>query len=598
MSFGVRRRPSKPNHYVISTLILIALVSLSLPALAQENPVVFGEMGAKLDEYMTRLEGVGFSGAVIVAKDGTILLQRGYGLADREQNRPVRPSTVFTIGSITKQFTGAAILKLEMMGRLSTDDPIKKYFTNVPEDKAGITLHHLLTHTAGLPGAIGDDFDLSATADRFLEQAMNTELLSEPGERYRYSNVGFSLLGIIVEKVSGQPYEEFLQEHLFQPAGMTRTGYLLPVYTDEELAVGYRNDQRWGSVIQHPMLEDGPCWHLRANGGIHSTVGDMYRWHLALEGDEILSEKAKEKYFSPYADEGGGQSYYGYGWSIVPDYMGTRLITHNGGNGIFSADFRRFVDKDVVIFTASNLSEFAPVDYVSRDLSRAIFGHPYNLPPKTISIDLARLASYEGTYRLSSGATIEAQVEAGRLLLTGSGAQAGDLLAGGSGEGESPLIAGLNERSEDILRRSMQGDFTGLQEAFGGGIPLERIEAQEQQWMEMREQRYGKFVDLEAVSARQEGGQVSVFLRIDYEQGSGYIQYDWEGGELAGIELIREVPGAEARVYPVSHDEFESFSLRSPVSIHVEFEIGAGRAAPVALLFHTAVGKVRAERIN
>jgi len=238
------------------------------------------------------------------------------------------------------------------------------------------------------------------------------------------------------------------------------------------------------------------------------------------------------------------------------------------------------------------------VDYVSRDLSRAVFGVQFELPPKTVNLDQAALAKFEGTYRLPSGATVEVRGDGSSLLLTGSGAQAGDLLAGVVGAGESPLIAGLKERSVDILRRSMQGDFTGLQEAFGGGIPLERIEAQERQWMEMREQRYGKFVDLEAVFASQEGGSVSVFLRIDYERGSGYIQYDWEGSELAGIELIREVPGAEARVYPVSHDEFESFSLRSLVRIHVAFEVGADRTAPAALLFHTASGKVRAERVN
>jgi CubicO group peptidase (beta-lactamase class C family) len=584
--------------HLIHTVILAGLFFPSTSVFAQEDVVVSGEMGVILDEYMTRLEGVGFSGAVIVAKDGKVLLQKGYGLADREQNRPVTPATVFTIGSITKQFTGAAILKLEMMGKLSTDDPITKYFSNVPEDKAGITLHHLLTHTAGFPGAIGDDFDVSATADRFVEQAMKVELLTEPGERYNYSNVGFSLLGIIVEKVSGQPYEGFLQEYLFEPAGMKRTGYLMPEYNTEELAVGYRNGRRWGSVIQQPMLDDGPSWHLRANGGIHSTVGDMYRWHLALEGDEILSEEAKEKYFTPYADEGGGQSYYGYGWSIVPDYLGTRLITHNGGNGIFSADFRRFVDKDVVIFAASNLSEFSPVDYATRDLSRAVFGYEYNLPPKTVSIDHALLSSFEGTYRLSSGATIEVKAERNRLLLTGSGAQAGDLLAGGAGEAESPMFIRLKERTEDILRRSMRGDFKGIQEAFGGGIPLERVEAEEQQWMEMREQRYGKFEDLETVSAVRERGRVSVFVRIDYERGSGFIRYVWEGGELVGVELIRQVPGAEVRVYPVSNTEFETFSLRSPVSIHIEFETGAQGGRPSALIFFTNSGRIRAERIK
>lgn len=598
MKHSIQKRLHHCGRSMLTVLVLFSH-ALFLPCIsAQDEPVVSGEMGTQLDDYMTRLEGVGFSGAVIVVIEGNILLRKGYGLADRELNRPVLPSTVFTIGSITKQFTGAAILKLEMMGRLSTDDLITKYFEDVPPDKAGITLHQLLTHSAGFPGAIGDDFDVTATADRFITLAMRSELLFEPGKRYEYSNVGFSILGIIVEKVSGQSYEEFLQEHLFRPAGMTRTGYLMPEYTDEELAVGYRGNQRWGSVIRQQMLEDGPGWHLRGNGGIHSTVGDMYRWHQALEGNEVLSETARHKFQVPYVDEGGGQSYYGYGWSIVPDYMGRRLITHNGGNGIFSADFRRFVDGNVVIFIASNLSEFAPVDYVSRDISRLLFDSPYNRPPETVSISGTVLANYTGTYRLPSGATIEVTREGSGLLLTGSGAQASDLITGGTGEGESPMIAGLREMSEDILSRAMKGDFTGIHQALGGRMPLENIESQERQWMQMRADRYGSFKGLSAVSTTQDGDRVTVYIRIDYERGSGYIAYTWSEGELAGIELIREAPGSQTRVFPVSNNEFESFSLRSPVRIKVEFEFERPGSAPSAMIFISTDGKIRAEIIH
>ena len=154
-------------------------------------------------------------------------------------------------------------------------------------------------------------------------------------------------------------------------------------------------------------------------------------------------------------------------------------------------------------------------------------------------------------------------------------------------EPEQIMMARIKERSEDILRRSMRGDFTGIQEALGGGIPLERVEAGERQWMEMRKQAYGEFEDLEVVASGREGDAVSVFVRIDYERGSGYIKYLWEGGELTGIELIREVPGSEARVYPVSGKEFRSFSLRLPVSIQVEFETDSGGTRSTGLIFHT-----------
>jgi CubicO group peptidase (beta-lactamase class C family) len=134
---------------------------------------------------------------------------------------------VFTVGSITKKFTGAAILKLQMMDKLNVKDPITKYFTNVPHDKKVITLHHLLTHAAGFPGAIGDDFQ-SISRDEFIKLAMATELHQKSGELYENSNVDYSLLGAIIEIVAGDSYEKFLHEQLFKPAGMTKTGYRMP----------------------------------------------------------------------------------------------------------------------------------------------------------------------------------------------------------------------------------------------------------------------------------------------------------------------------------------------------------------------------------
>ena len=254
-------------------------------------------------------------------------------------------------------------------------DTIDQYFADVPKDKSGITLHQLLTHTAGMPDALGHDFDTTATRDAFLDLAMRSKLRSKPGSTHAYSNVGYSLLGMIIEKASGMGYEAYLRKHLFEPAGMMHTGCLLPRFEPDSVAVGYRKGKPWGTVLSHPMLEDGPCWHLRANGGIHSTIGDMYKWHLALEGTDILSNEAKKKYFAPHVDEGFGDSFYGYGWVTFATRRGTKLLAHNGGNSIFSADFRRYVDEDVVIFHATNIAEYDP-DNVSNGLERIIFAKP------------------------------------------------------------------------------------------------------------------------------------------------------------------------------------------------------------------------------
>jgi CubicO group peptidase (beta-lactamase class C family) len=340
----------------------------------------------KLNEYMVHAEKAGFSGSVLVAVKDKIILSGGYGMADIEKNTPFTKDTVSSIGSITKQFTGAGILKLKMMGKLHVNDPITKFFQNVPEDKKDITLHHLLTHTAGFPGAIGHDFDPVAR-DEFIAQIQRTELRRQPGTLYEYSNVGYSLLGIIIELVSGKSYEEFLYEYLFKPAGMMNTGYLMPDWDEAILAHGYQSGNDWGTLLDHPGLDDGPGWHLRGNGGILSTVEDMYKWHKALEGNAVLGEEAKKLYYHPHVPEGeNADSFYGYGWALFTTPRDTRLIAHNGGNPYFSADFLRYVDEDVVIIALANTHEYRAWQ-ITEGLAKAVFGYDYSLPQKPKKMD-------------------------------------------------------------------------------------------------------------------------------------------------------------------------------------------------------------------
>jgi len=345
------------------------------------------ELTFKLEKYMTHAQKAGFSGSVLVAKDNKFLLAKGYGMADKEKEISFSAETVSTIGSITKQFTGAGILKLQMMGKLNVKDPITKYFNNVPEDKKDITLHHLLTHTAGFPGAIGPDFD-PITRENFVQLAMQTPLKREPGTLYEYSNVGYSLCGIIIELVSGKSYEEFLHQNLFDPAGMNHTGYLIPEWDKDNIAHGYRGNKDWGTLLDHPWLEDGPGWHLRGNGGILSTVKDIFQWHKALEGDSVLGEKEKELFYHPHVREGeNADSFYGYGWALFITPRNTQLIAHNGGNPYFSADFLRYVDEDVVIIALANTSSYRAWK-VSEALARIVFGYDYTLPQKPESMDI------------------------------------------------------------------------------------------------------------------------------------------------------------------------------------------------------------------
>jgi CubicO group peptidase (beta-lactamase class C family) len=342
--------------FVAFVLGLCRIAGATAPA---DLDKVEGPLGRKLDEDMKKRAESGFSGALLVAKGGNVVIAKGYGLANREKQIPFTSRTVFDIGSLTKQFTGAAIAKLESQGKLSAEDKLGKYFRNVPEDKSQITLFHLLTHSAGLEGDFGGDYE-PATREWIVEMALRSKLLFSPGRGHRYANSGFSLLAAVIEQVTGQTYEAYLREQLWLPAAMKNTGYLLPKWDPDTVAHGYKRSTDWGTPLDKNWAEDGPYWNLRGNGGVLSTVGDLYRWHKALLGDQVLSKEAKAKMFSRKVEMGpDADSWYSYGWVLTDSPRRTRVTSHNGSNGVFYSEFIRYVDEDIVYIAASNRSEDA-----------------------------------------------------------------------------------------------------------------------------------------------------------------------------------------------------------------------------------------------
>jgi CubicO group peptidase (beta-lactamase class C family) len=361
-------------------LAVLGLVTFGMP-LPTSGDVVQGELGMQLDAQMTKHAADGFSGVLLVARAGHIVISKGYGYADPRNKVPFTSETVFDIGSITKQFTAAAILRLEMDGKLTTDDKITKFFSDVPENKREITLHHLLTHTSGLFLQLGGDYEV-APRDEVVRKMLEMRVSAPPGERHKYSNGGYSVLGAVVDIASGQPYEAYLREQLFLPAGMQHTGYRLPDWSKSMLAHGVtQTGDDWGTSLDKRWADDGPYWNLRANGGILSTVGDMYRWHLALLDDRILSKDAKGKMFTQHVREVPmGRSYYGYGWVIATSRRNTKVIMHNGGNGIFFADFLRWIDDDTVMIIASNDARHR-AETIEGSLLSIMFPQPANPQP-------------------------------------------------------------------------------------------------------------------------------------------------------------------------------------------------------------------------
>ena len=329
-----------------------------------------------VEGYLEKLEKIGYSGSALIAFNGKPVISRGFGYSDIERKLKNSPKTVFDIGSITKQFTAAAILKLEMQGKLSTDDKITRYFQNVPPDKSDITIHQLLRHSAGLRGGIGGDYEKITEAE-FVEKVLSSPLRFPVGTQFSYSNIGYSLLALIVEKVSGQSYERHLYENLWKPAGMETTGYTRPNFDKNLIAVGYRKDERWGKPTEKEWEKDAPYWHLKGNGGILSTTEDLLKWDRALLADKILSKEAKGKYYYPVLrkDE-TGRSHYAYGWDVTKTDRNTTRIWHNGSNSVFYADFYRFIDEGVTIILMTNSWQNS-FNATGRVISKIIFDANY-----------------------------------------------------------------------------------------------------------------------------------------------------------------------------------------------------------------------------
>ena len=541
-------------------LVVLAALGCLASASAQDRPIVSGDTGRTIDEYLSRLERFGFSGGALAVRGKEVLLSKSYGLADRARRVPLTTESVYNLGSITKQFTAAAILTLEMQGKLAVTDLASKYLDGVPADKAGITLHHLLTHSSGLESDFSpSDYD-PVGREEYVRRALQSKLLFTPGGGYEYSNAGYSLLAAIVEKLSGQPYETYLTERVLKPAGMRETGYKLPKWAPDRIAHGYRDDGGdWGTILEKIQEPDAPYWTLRGNGGLHTTLGDMLAWHRALDTDAVLSKDARAKYFKPYVPESPrGLSHYAYGWAVSKSARGTSVVQHNGGNGIYVAEFVRFPDEDAMLFVTSTDTALTATPVVEV-LERILFGGTPTLPPRVVDIAPDRLRALAGEWRLPQGGVLSVAVDGAALAVRPTGQEAFTALAAVPAA-QAARLAELCARTAEIAAKSFAGDVAALHEAMGGGMTLEELRAQEADMMRDRESRLGKYRGSAAVGAiPRDAETVRVFVRLDFEKRSVYNVYLWGPRRILALRGTPELP--PLRYLPASEREFAAFSL-------------------------------------
>jgi CubicO group peptidase (beta-lactamase class C family) len=308
-----------------------------------------------------------FSGSVLVAKLGKPVYRKGFGFANREWEIPNTPDTKFRLGSITKQFTATAILQLAEEGKLSVNDPVSKYYKEAPASWAKITLHHLLTHTSGIPSYtdLPGFFDKASKNDLtpvgIIRLTQDKPLEFEPGTSWKYDNTGYIILGYVIEQVSGEKYADYLNHHIFAPLGMKATGYDVFEEVIPHRASGYEFGKTWTNA---PYLAMSLPY---AAGSLYSTVDDLLIWDQALLKDQPLKAESEAKMFTPYSHN------YGYGW-FIDEEAGHHRVSHEGGINGFNTLISRFPSDGVTIIVLSNVNT-GSVGKIGTQLAGLMFGN-------------------------------------------------------------------------------------------------------------------------------------------------------------------------------------------------------------------------------
>lgn len=361
--------------------LLIAIAWL----LAAQVSVAAQDKAAKIDELMKVYNSYRqFNGAVLVAENGKVIFKKGYGMANMEWNIPVETDTKFRLGSITKQFTSMLILQLVQEGKIKIEGKLTDYLPDYRKDTGDrITIHQLLNHTSGIPSYTGlPNFFQEVSRNPysvsdFVKKFASGDLEFEPGTKFSYNNSGYFLLGAIIERVTGKPYEQALKERILDPVGMKNTGYDHHATILAKRAAAY--EKRPAGFVNAAYLDMSLPY---AAGSLYSTVEDLYLWDQALYTDKLLSPQLKELMYKP------GMSNYAYGWVVRKAPLGAQgepvtIIEHGGGINGFNTVITRMPESKNLIVLLNNTGGTKLQDMTQR-IAAILFGKPYKAPVRDI----------------------------------------------------------------------------------------------------------------------------------------------------------------------------------------------------------------------
>jgi len=397
----------KRRHFSTTVCLLFCTLSLmpvcyGQPQTGSSSNTTDNPKAAEIDQLISTYADYGdFNGAILVAEKGKILYQQGFGFANMEWGIPNSADTKFRIGSITKQFTAMLIVQLAVENKLDLHEPIATYLPDYPKKNgASITIHQLLTHSSGTPNNYASTKEVKKRpgayrAAELVDEFAALPLEFTPGEKFNYSNAGYTLLGYIVERITGKRYEEVLQERIFSPLGMKNSGFDNHRTVIKHRASGYFNS--WEVFYNSNYVDMSTVY---AAGALYSTVEDLFLWDQALYTERLVPNNFLKLIFTAHIPDPNYGGHYGYGWSIKDKPLGNsgeqiRTATHDGVIDGFCAIVTRIPSSKSSVILLSNVRR-APLNAMTKGIMGILYEKPYNFPKKSLAYSLLEVTDQEG----------------------------------------------------------------------------------------------------------------------------------------------------------------------------------------------------------
>lgn len=534
-------------------LLLLLLLMSSVVTVAQSS-----DAATQIDDYLTRLTELGYSGSILVIQDGETLLDTGYGYANETTEALITSDTIFNIGSITKLFTAVAVLQLHEEGLLNVEDTLDQYFDDLPQDKQAITIQQVLTMTAGLAEYHDTEGDFQAMQrDEAYTAIINDPLIATPGTEDNYSNSGYTLLAILIEAVSGQSYQDYIHEHILNPLEMTRTGFRGETFDNiayaDNVFDGYGSPADWEY-----------SWVLVGNGGMVASNADVARFMNALLDYELVSQETLAY------------------WVDLSDTSGWSGAAGGGSATAYNAAAFFNLDIPVFIYHMTNSADFQ-AEFVSAEFFALFEGGELQLPPEVNpDTDLLAYDCYAGMYILEDGTQFLVSTDEANLYISPIGQSAVNTLLNIDNANLQSRLEDRNQQADRLIAAILERDFEVVSTVFEINFPPDSFEPF---WANI-ESDFGTFEAYTILGTNlSEFGQneLRTLVELNFANGIQYASLYWEQEELVGFGIDDVPESSQQTLFPIANHTFTTFSLFADVHLSVEFVIEDNSATSLTI---------------